>query len=61
MPEAITISRESIEAATEPLGLARSIEQLEEIYAWASSSPRFEENDVYALHAAIEGLKLLQG
>ena len=60
MPDEITLSRKSIETATEPLGLAKSIEQLKELYAWASSSPRFEEDDLYALNAAIEGLKLLQ-
>ena len=61
MPDLITISQESIKIATQPLGLAKSIRQLKELYEWASSSPRFEENDLYALNAAIEGLKLLQG
>ena len=61
MSETITIAREAVEVATEPLGLEKAIEGLQELYEWVANLPHFTERDLYALHAGIEGLKLLRG
>ena len=54
------ITEQEIVAATEPLGVEKSIDQLGEVYNWLSNLPLDDDNDLYALNAGIEALKLLR-
>ena len=57
----ITLTKEQIEKAAYPISVKQAIDDLQELYEWASQSVRgFEEKDLVALHSAIEVLKLLQ-
>jgi hypothetical protein len=57
----ITLTKEQIENATHPISLKQAIDDLQELYEWASQSVRgFQARDLVALNAAIEVLKLLQ-
>lgn len=57
----ITLTREQIENATYPISVKQAIDDLQELYEWASQSMRgFEAKDLVALNAAIQALKLLQ-
>jgi hypothetical protein len=57
----ITLTKEQIEKAAHPISVKQAIDDLQELYEWASQSVRgFEGKDLLALHSAIEVLKLLQ-
>lgn len=57
----VSVRREAIEVATEPLGVEKCIEQLQELYEWLSNLYLHDGNDLYALNAGIEVLKLVRG
>ena len=56
----MAVTTEAIEDAAQPLGLEKSIEQLGELYDWLSNLPLDDGNDLCAVNAAIEALKLLR-
>ena len=60
MAQTLAVSCQAIEVATQPLGLEKSIEQLRELYDWLSNLPLDDGNDLCAVNAAIEALKLLR-
>ncbi len=55
------IDPQAIEAITRPLGLKKCIEQLQELHEWLGNLSLDDKNDLCALNAAIEALKLLRG
>ena len=57
----VRLRREQIEKAAYPISVKQAIDDLQELYEWASQSVRgFEEKDLVALNSAIQLLKLLQ-
>jgi hypothetical protein len=59
--EMIELTKEQIEKAAYPISVKQAIDDLQELYEWASQSVRgFEARDLVALNAAIQVLKLLQ-
>ena len=57
----IKLTKEQIEKAAYPISVKQAIDDLQELYEWASQSMRgFEAKDLVALNAAIQALKLLQ-
>ena len=59
--EMIKLTKEQIEKASYPISVKQAIDDLQELYEWASQSVRgFEAKDLVALNAAIQVLKLLQ-
>ena len=57
----VRLTREQIEKAAYPISVKQAIDDLQELYEWASQSARgFEEKDLVALNSAIQLLKLLQ-
>ena len=57
----IKLTREQIERAAHPISVEQAIDDLQQLYDWASiSCAGFEGKDFRALNSAIELLKLLQ-